>query len=516
MSSTVLPQDPRFQTLERGNNRRFPASTADTASRIEVCRNADEAAEALQKAVRAGLRPTVKSGGHCYEDFVVNNPGGVILNLSLVTDSDASGSGHTYKISTGTRLGDAYNRLYKEYGVTLPGGSCYSVAAGGHIAGGGYGVLSRLHGLTVDWLSAVDILTVDASGHVQQRRVDSTHEPDLFRACCGAGGNNFGVITAYYFDKLPIAPREVMNVNMSFPWEDMTPERFEAILTTYGHYMETRGKDPDTWGMFTFLGLSHRSSGRVGISVQFCNPDGSCDDLKVLNEFIDLFQPCKPVAAETQPMDARHTDKAGTARILTRPDGTPIPCSGPHNMHRQSWYDATVHGGVGGGARAKYKSSYMKRGFTRHEARIIYKHLTREIPGTDMGGILAADSYGGAVNRPELAKTTSTPQRASVLKLQFQSYWQDPKEDAGRLQWIRDFYTDLYSGPDAHPQYKGTPWYNDQYEGCFINYPDVDMLAYPFWPQLYYGEGELFPFLQSVKRRYDPNNIFHHSMSIRP
>jgi FAD/FMN-containing dehydrogenase len=33
---------------------------------------------------------------------------------------------------------------------------------------------------------------------------------------------------------------------------------------------------------------------------------------------------------------------------------------------------------------------------------------------------------------------------------------------------------------------------------------------------LYYGEGELYPFLQDVKRRYDPNNIFHHSMSIRP
>jgi len=516
MSSTVLPQDPRFQTLGRGNNRRWPVSDADAASRIEVCHSADDAAEALQKAVRAGQRPTVKSGGHCYEDFVVNNPGGVILDLSLLTESDATGSGHTYKIGTGTHLGDAYNRLYKEYGVTFPGGSCYGVAAGGHISGGGYGVLSRLHGLTVDWLSAVDILTVDAKGNVAKQRVDSKHEPDLFRACCGAGGNNFGIITAYYFDKMPVAPREVVNVSMSFPWEEMTPERFEAIITTYGHYFETRGKDPDTWGMFTFLGLSHKSSGRISISVQFCNPDGTCDDLKVLNEFVDLFQPCKPVATETQSMDSRHTEKGVTAHILTRPDGTPLPCSGPHNMNKQAWYDATVRGGVGGGARAKYKSSYMKKGFTRDEARIIYKHLTREIPAVDLSGILAADSYGGAVNKVELAKTTSIPQRASVLKLQFQSYWQNPKDDAGRLQWMRDFYTDLYSGPDANPAYKGTPYYNDQYEGCYINYPDADMLAYPFWPQLYYGEGELYPFLQDVKRRYDPNNIFHHSMSIRP
>nr|WP_311528511.1 BBE domain-containing protein [uncultured Ralstonia sp.] len=41
------------------------------------------------------------------------------------------------------------------------------------------------------------------------------------------------------------------------------------------------------------------------------------------------------------------------------------------------------------------------------------------------------------------------------------------------------------------------------------------MLAYPFWPQLYYGSGDMVAFLQDVKRRYDPNNIFHHAMSVR-
>ncbi|RZU39632.1 FAD-dependent oxidoreductase [Edaphobacter modestus] len=515
MSTNVSRQDPRFPTLRKSHNLRWPASEADSVGRIEICENPDDVAEALQKTVRAGLRPTIRSGGHCYEDFVCNNPGGVLLDVSLVNGMDATGSGHTYKIGPGTRLGDAYTRLYKESGVTLPGGSCYGVGAGGHISGGGYGVLSRLHGLTVDWLSAVDILTVDASGTVVPRRVDKKKDPDLFRACRGAGGNNFGVITAYYFDKLPQAPKEVVNVGMSFPWEDMTPERFEAILTTYGHYYETRGKDPDTWGMFTALGLSHRNSGRIGISVQFCNPDGTCDDLTVLNEFIDLFQPCKPVAAEPQTMDSRHSANAGNARILTRPDGTPLPCSGPHNMNRISWYDATVHGDVGGNTRAKYKSSYMKRTFTSAEARTIYKHLNREIPGVELSGILAVDSYGGAVNRPELAGETSIPQRASVMKLQFQTYWRNPADDAGRLQWMRDFYTDLYSGPDVDQPHKGTPYHNQQYEGCYINYPDADMLSYPFWPQLYYGDQGLYPFLQGVKRKYDPNNIFHHSMSVR-
>ncbi|WP_164214151.1 FAD-binding protein, partial [Stenotrophomonas maltophilia] len=55
-----------------------------------------------------------------------------------------------------------YRTLLNGFGKTLPAGSCYSVGAGGHITGGGYGLLSRLHGLTVDWLTGVDIVTWDA------------------------------------------------------------------------------------------------------------------------------------------------------------------------------------------------------------------------------------------------------------------------------------------------------------------------------------------------------------------
>jgi FAD/FMN-containing dehydrogenase len=41
------------------------------------------------------------------------------------------------------------------------------------------------------------------------------------------------------------------------------------------------------------------------------------------------------------------------------------------------------------------------------------------------------------------------------------------------------------------------------------------MLRYNYWTELYYGTKGLYPFLQSVKKKYDPNNIFHHAMSIR-
>jgi len=295
MAIVVSRQDPRYEALNRGHNLRWPAVEADGAGRIVLCESPTDAADALQQIVSSGLRPTVRSGSHCYEDFVANNPGGAILDMSLLTSvgraDNGSENGMEYRVQSGTLLWDVYLDLYKRYGVTLPGGSCGTVGAGGHISGGGYGLLSRLHGLTCDWLSSVDILTVDAKGKVIARTVDSSHNADLFRACRGAGGGNFGVITSYNFAKLPPAPVEVMQARVEFAWADMPVERFVQIMKTYGEYWETRGQDPDTWGLFSVLNLTHQSHRGFGFSVQFCNPDGTCSDLAVLNEFLNRFVP---------------------------------------------------------------------------------------------------------------------------------------------------------------------------------------------------------------------------------
>ncbi len=509
MAASINEQDLRFDTLKKSRNLRWPVAPGDAVHSIELCESADEVASALQRVVDEGRRPTVRSGGHCYEDFVVNNPGGTILDLSVLTDSHLPGDGGRYRISAGRQLGDVYLDLFKRHGVTIPAGTCYTVGAGGHISGGGYGLLSRLHGLTVDWLSAVDIGTVDAKGKVQQRRVEAKRDADLFRACRGGGGGNFGVITGFLFDRLPKPPKEVISGGVSFDWADMTEARFVEILMNFGDYWATRGKDPDTWGLFSVLGLSHASSGQFHVSLQFCNPDGTCSDLSVVNEFLDRFEKCDG----TPQHSAIHGDQ-----IVSQGTSAGKACPGQHALTRHLWLDATV-GGSGGGnpSRAKYKSTYMKENFTAAEAKCIYKHLKREMPGINLrGAILAVDSYGGATNREKLVAETSSAQRASVMKLQYQSYWRNPEDDAGRLQWMRDFYTDLYSGENVPAKFAGTPYPGKHYEGCYINYPDQDMLAYSFWPQLYYGDGDLYPYLQGVKERYDPHNIFHHAMSIRP
>jgi FAD/FMN-containing dehydrogenase len=507
MAIKITRTDPRYAMLHRSSNLRWDANEGEGVAEIELCATAEQTAEALQRVVKAGMRPTIRSGGHCYEDFVVNNPGGVILDLSLLNMAGSPSDGTRYRVSPGQQLGEVYTDLYKRHGVTIPGGSCYNVGAGGHISGGGYGVLSRLHGLTIDWLSTVEILTVDSKGEVEMRHVDKEHEPDLFRACCGGGGGNFGVITGFLFDHLPPAPFEVVNAHLSWDWATMTEDNFAAILMAFGDYFAKRGTEPDTWGLYAALGLTHASSGRFNVSLQFCNPDGHCDDLTTMEEFLDRFQGFSPMEGRSAaPGDRRFARRTSAARQNT----------GPYGIDRLLWLDATIgDSGSGHSGRAAYKSSYMKQNFTRAEARCIFKQLTRTVPGVDLrGSVMAVDSYGGAVNQAKMADTTSVWQRSSIMKVQFQQYWDDAQEDAGRLQWMREFYTELYS-LHVDPQYAGTPYPNEYYEGCYINYPDCDMLRYAFWPQVYYGTQGLYPFLQQVKRRYDSNNIFHHKMSVR-
>lgn len=510
MTVAITRSDPRFDTLKMGHNLRFPVSDTDAADRILVCSSADEAAEALRSVTAAGLRPTVRSGGHCYEGFVSSNPHGAIIDLSLHRSVSRDEQSGAYCVAPGAMLGDVYIALYKSYNLTLPAGSCYMVGAGGHISGGGYGLLSRLHGLTSDWLSAIDILTVDADGTVVPRRVDKDHDPDLFRACRGAGGGNYGIITGFRFDRLPVAPREIAGVSVFFSWKDMSEERFTAILTAFGDYWEGRGKDQDTWGLFSLLEVTPQKSGHFGIHSQFCQPDGTVRDLTVLYDFLDRFKPFEPLVngPANAPILARNTALAHSQALRrNQVDFKP-------GISIRPWFEATVGDGGGGGpTRAKYKSAYMKQSFTPAEASAMYRFYT-SADDAGQGSVVSIDSYGGAINHPERASDTSVAQRASIMKLQWQCYWRDAQDDARHLRAMDDFYTAVYTGSHVDAGHQGTPW-GDRYEGCYMNYPDSDMLRYDYWPELYYGRAGLYPFLQRVKHRYDPNNIFHSSMSIR-
>ena len=275
--------DPRHATFQKGFNLRWPTgniqgqSSPNGADTLYFCRTVDDIISAAAAGLADGGRITVRSGGHCYEGLVSNKLDGEsaafsIIDISMLTGmaySDTLSIGtdfpsseqYRFKVMAGNQNWDNYADLYKATGKTLPGGSCYSVGTGGHICGGGYGYLSRRHGLTSDWLSGVDILVPGADGtglegvHVSRHNLPDIANIDadgyLFLACCGGGGGQFGIITAYYFDDLPVAPTEVLWTVVEWPQEALDQPAFEAFLNAYYAWFSQNDTNPDTWGLFT-------------------------------------------------------------------------------------------------------------------------------------------------------------------------------------------------------------------------------------------------------------------------
>ena len=78
------------------------------------------------------------------------------------------------------------------------------------------------------------------------------------------------------------------------------------------------------------------------------------------------------------------------------------------------------------------------------------------------------------------------------MKMQFITGWSDPAEDQARLDHMRSFYTNLFSA-SSDGKHAGTPAFNDRTEGCYINYPDADMLRYSLLDAALLGPRQALP-----------------------
>ena len=115
-------------------------------------------------------------------------------------------------MGAGTVLIDVYSQLAAQ-GLLLPGGSCPTVGIAGLALGGGIGVFSRAYGLTCDQLQSVEIVTADGVLH----RCGPDDDEDLYWACRGGGGGNFGVVTSFGFRTHPI-PEAITLFTLEWPW----------------------------------------------------------------------------------------------------------------------------------------------------------------------------------------------------------------------------------------------------------------------------------------------------------
>jgi hypothetical protein len=507
--ATITASDSRYLDMMTGNNVRFIARP----DYIRLIGSAKDAESAVRSAVRAGKKLSVRSGGHCFADFVCNPEVEVILDLSTMTDVYYDPTMRAFAVEPGARLLNVYEKLFKGWGVTIPGGICYSVGAGGHIAGGGYGLLTRAHGLVVDHLHAVEVVTVDEHGEVSTHvatRESKGALGDLWWAHTGGGGGNFGIVTKYWFrspgatgtnpsDLLVKAPSRVLVSALSFPWDQVDETAFRRLMTNWNTWHE-RYKDPGTpeSNLSSLFNLNHRAHGSLGM---FSQIDADAPDAAgVLHRFISAITAGVDVSSEP----------------MTAPSGELPALPGFYETKQISWMQATRTVGTNNPtitnptSRGAHKSAYFKKGFTDRQLGVMWKQMTRT-DFTNPDTMMVVFSFGGQVNAVA-EDATANAQRDTIFKICLQTFWQNEKDDAFYLGWERETFEGLF------PETGGAPVPGDQMDGCYINYPDVDMAdpkrnrsGVP-WSTLYYKGN--YPRLQRAKRRWDPANHFTHKLGV--
>lgn len=157
----------------------------------------DDVRRVIATARTEGLELAVRSGGHSIVGHSTTD-GGLVIDLREMSKIDIDPDGRTAWVETGATA-HRVTEVLSHHGLVIGFGDAGSVGVGGITLGGGIGFLVRKFGLTIDSVLAAEVVTADG----QHRRVDAAHEPDLFWAIRGGGGN-FGVVTRIQFRLNPL------------------------------------------------------------------------------------------------------------------------------------------------------------------------------------------------------------------------------------------------------------------------------------------------------------------------
>jgi hypothetical protein len=191
----VLPDHPDFdrrRAVWNGSIDRRPALIARCAGR-------DDVAPVLSLARRTGLPLALRGGGHsCPGQSVCDD--GIVLDLGAMKRIEVDAGAGTVRAEGGVLLGEL-DQATQEHGLAVPAGIVTHTGLAGLTLGGGIGWLQRRHGLTIDQLLSVEVVT--AEGEVV--RASEEENADLFWGVRGGGGN-FGVVTEFVFRLSAVGP----------------------------------------------------------------------------------------------------------------------------------------------------------------------------------------------------------------------------------------------------------------------------------------------------------------------
>jgi FAD/FMN-containing dehydrogenase len=191
----LMPADAGYENARRVHNGLIDKRPA----LIARCRNTADVVDAVKLARKLGLELAVRGGGHNVAGRATID-GGVMIDLATMKGIHVDPRNRTVRAQGGVTWGEL-NRETQLYNLAVTGGIVSSTGIAGLTLGGGLGWLMGKHGLALDNLRSIEL--VSAEGKIM--RASHEEEPDLFWAVRGGGGN-FGVATSFEYRLHAVGP----------------------------------------------------------------------------------------------------------------------------------------------------------------------------------------------------------------------------------------------------------------------------------------------------------------------
>ena len=366
---------------------------------IARCHNVADVRDAVAFGREAGLEISVRGGGHNVAGRAVTD-GGLMIDLSLMRGVDVDPGRRRARAQGGVTWNE-YNRVTHAYGQATTGGVISTTGVAGLTLGGGMGWLMGKYGLSIDNLVAVELVTADGAVRV----VDEEHEPDLFWALRGGGGN-FGVAASLEFVTHPLDT--ILGGLLAHPLAAAND-----VISRYRQFATEMSDD-----VTAYCALTHApdGSGMKLCAMPVCHAGTIADAEAELRPLREFGPPAMDLVA-------------------------PMPYPAVNTM---------LDNGFPRGALNYWRSAFFT---DLSDAAIQALVDAYEAVPSPMTAIIIENLHGAACRVDPAA--TAFPHREPGFNLALAGQWADPADTEVNMQWVRDTLAALepYTGSRTYMNY---------------------------------------------------------------
>jgi FAD/FMN-containing dehydrogenase len=459
----VLPSDADYTSAKQLYLAQFDHIHPEA---IAYCTSPADVALCLRFAEYHDVPIAVRSGGNSAAGFSTK-PDSLVIDVSSL--NEISIGQKSVRLGTGAELVDITDRLGSA-GLTIAGGYCPTVAAGGFLQGGGAGPFTRAMGMATDSVTEAQVVLADGRLVTASPRQNS----DLYWALRGGGGGNFGIVTSF-----KVTPERLTDFDTcTLFWP------YDQALDVLDGWQRWQADAPWAIGSAVTVTLMDAAPGKVPeVSIFLGSVDTSGSLAGEAERLISLVG---------RPPTDRKAVKAPYQKIMM----------GFYDCNDKSVDQCHREGTIAGGLvpRVAY-GDWRSRLFSRPMPLEGWSKVLSLFDNERLAGQMRqmqAVSWGGKANTLARGATAFVHRDTvfSVAVLTSSSTGPISEETVASSERFTDI------GFDAIDPYSNGETY--------LNFYDV---RDPDWAKSYYGEN--YPRLRRIKGKYDPYNRFNHAQSVR-